>query len=127
MATATAPVHHAHAPAHTPRSRWTGPGWWRALLGTVVGFVVAFGLVSLARLALKYHPTIDWTAIATVAMISMPMGFVIGIGCFDYWFYWAAGKPTREEDHSGHGATKWQDYFRVNTDHKVIGIQYIVT
>ena len=31
------------------------------------------------------------------------------------------------EDHSGHGAYSWQDYFRVNTDHKVIGIQYVVT
>ena len=25
-----------------------------------------------------------------------------------------------------HGATSWRDYFKVNTDHKVIGIQYLV-
>ena len=31
------------------------------------------------------------------------------------------------EDHSGHGAYSWRDYFRINTDHKVIGIQYLVT
>ena len=31
------------------------------------------------------------------------------------------------DDHSGHGAHSWQDYFRINTDHKVIGIQYLVT
>jgi cytochrome c oxidase subunit I len=31
------------------------------------------------------------------------------------------------EDHSGHGAYSWHDYFRVNTDHKVIGLQYICT
>ena len=31
------------------------------------------------------------------------------------------------DDHADHGATTWQDYFKVNTDHKVIGIQYIVT
>ena len=24
-----------------------------------------------------------------------------------------------------HGAYSWRDYFKVNTDHKVIGIQYI--
>ena len=35
--------------------------------------------------------------------------------------------PTRPEDHSGHGATSWKDYFRINTDHKVIGVQYTVT
>src|SRR3989337_2292641 len=31
------------------------------------------------------------------------------------------------EDPSGHGADSWKDYFRVNTDHKVIGVQYLVT
>ena len=38
-----------------------------------------------------------------------------------------SARPTRPEDHSGHGAHSWKDYFRVNTDHKVIGIQYVVT
>jgi cytochrome c oxidase subunit I len=126
MTTAAAPV-HAHAPVHQPRSRWTAPGWYRVLIALPAGFLLAFALVTLARLALGYHPTIDWTAIVTVAMVSVPLAFIMGIGCFDYWFYWASGRPTRPEDHSGHGATKWQDYFRVNTDHKVIGIQYIVT
>src|SRR4051812_2694223 len=60
-------------------------------------------------------------------MITVPMAFLFGIGCFDYWLRWASGAPTIPEDHSGHGATAWKDYFRVNTDHKVIGIQYIVT
>ena len=46
---------------------------------------------------------------------------------FDYWVYYALGGPTPPEDHSGHGAKSWKDYFRVNTDHKVIGIQYLVT
>src|ERR671931_215810 len=55
------------------------------------------------------------------------MFFLVGLGAFDYWFYYYSGKPTRPEDHSGHGAYSWRDYFRVNTDHKVIGIQYIVT
>src|SRR5688572_20041545 len=57
----------------------------------------------------------------------MPLGFIVGIGCFDYWFRWASGAPTIPEDHSGHGARRWQDYFKVNTDHKVIGLQYICT
>src|SRR3954453_19874629 len=127
MATAAATVQHSHAPVHQPRSRWTGPGWYRVLIAVPLGFLLAFGLVTLARLALHYHPTISWTAIVTVSMITIPMAFLVGIGCFDYWFYWASGKPTREEDPSGHGATRWQDYFRVNTDHKVIGIQDIAT
>ncbi len=59
-------------------------------------------------------------------MISAPFAFLIGLGAFDYWFYWAIGRPTRPEDHSSHGARTWKDYFRVNTDHKVIGVQYVV-
>jgi cytochrome c oxidase subunit 1 len=46
---------------------------------------------------------------------------------FDYWLRYASGAPTQPEDHSGHGARSWRDYFRINTDHKVIGIQYLVT
>ena len=107
--------------------RWTAPGWYRALFGTL--FVAAFcmGLVVLLRSLYGYEPLWDWDAIVTVMLIGAPFGFLVGIGCFDYWFYWASGKATRPEDHSGHGAYSWRDYFRVNTDHKVIGIQYIVT
>ena len=62
-----------------------------------------------------------------VPAITAPLGFLVGIGCFDYWFRWAAGAPTIPDDHSQHGAKSWRDYFKFNTDHKVIGIQYIVT
>ena len=65
--------------------------------------------------------------ILLLSLLIAPLFFLVGLGAFDYWFRWAAGKPTIPEDHSGHGATSWRDYFRVNTDHKVIGIQYVVT
>ncbi len=63
-----------------------------------------------------------------VPAITAPLGFLIGIGCFDYWFRWAVGAPTfpKEREHENHGAYSWRDYFKVNTDHKVIGIQYLV-
>ena len=35
--------------------------------------------------------------------------------------------PWARASRAGHGAYSWRDYFRVNTDHKVIGIQYVVT
>ena len=43
-------------------------------------------------------------AILLVSLLVAPLFFLVGLGAFDYWFYWAAGKPTRPEDHSGHGA-----------------------
>src|SRR5215218_11426181 len=89
-----------------------------------IGFVIVVGLRALAG----YEPVFDWLLIVTVAgLITAPIGFLAGIGAFDYWVYYALGYPTRPEDHSGHGARSWKDYFRVNTDHKVIGIQYVVT
>ena len=39
-----------------------------------------------------------------VPAITAPLGFLVGIGCFDYWFRWAAGTPTIPDDHSQHGA-----------------------
>ena len=69
----------------------------------------------------------DGDAITIVALLAAPLFFLVGLGCFDYWFYWVSGRPTRPEDHSAHGAHSWRDYFRVNTDHKVIGIQYVCT
>jgi cytochrome c oxidase subunit 1 len=120
----------APPPARTLLSRLRAPGWYRAALFMVLGLGLAFAITTIIRAAYG-HPTyahiVDGHAVTLVAMISMPLSFFIGLGCFDYWFYWAAGKPTRPEDHSGHGATTWRDYFRVNTDHKVIGIQYIAT
>ncbi|MEA2480541.1 MAG: cytochrome c oxidase subunit [Thermoleophilaceae bacterium] len=111
----------------TMASRLRAPGWYRALLSLPIGVGFAFGLVCLVRALYSFHPIVDGNAIATVAMIAVPLAFLVGIGCFDYWFRWASGAPTVPEDHSGHGATRWQDYFRVNTDHKVIGLQYICT
>ena len=85
------------------------------------------GLVCLIRWAAHWDPIWYAQPIVTVALVTFPIGFLIGIGCFDYWAYYFSGRPTRPEDHSGHGARKWQDYFRPNTDHKVIGVQYLVT
>jgi cytochrome c oxidase subunit 1 len=107
-------------------ARLRAPGLLRGGWFTILGVAFAMGLDCLIRGVSFYHPTIDPDAILQVALIAAPMFFLVGLGAFDYWFYWAAGKPTRPEDHSSHGARSWKDYFRVNTDHKVIGIQYTV-
>src|ERR1044072_1715109 len=106
------------------------PGWIRGALGALVGAAFGFGLVIALRaasgLALSQTAQTGYPHV-TVPLVSGPLGFLLGFGCFDYWLRWAAGMPTIPEDHSQHGATSWKDYFRFNTDHKVIGIQYVVT
>jgi cytochrome c oxidase subunit 1 len=107
-------------------ARLRAPGLHRGILATPLGIALAYAIVLPIRAASGYHPVLDGTAILQVAMITSPFAFLIGLGAFDYWFYWAIGRPTRPEDHSSHGARSWKDYFRVNTDHKVIGVQYVV-
>src|SRR5438128_342592 len=106
------------------------PGFYRAGWMMALGVAFAFFLTWVIR-ASTGHSTfrhyISGEAITTVSILAVPLLFLVGIGGFDYWFYWAMGRPTRPEDHSGHGARTWKDYFRINTDHKVIGIQYTVT
>src|SRR6266542_2980762 len=110
------------------RKYLTRPGWVRAAWMTALFFDIGFGLVVLFRWWGNWQPIVDWQPITAVAILTAaPVGFLAGLGAFDYWVGWALGTPTKPEDHSGHGARSWKDYFRVNTDHKVIGIQYLVT
>jgi cytochrome c oxidase subunit I len=106
-------------------ARLRAPGLHRGILASPLGIGLAYAIVLPIRAASHYHPVLDGTAILQVAMITTPFAFLAGLGAFDYWAYWAAGKKTRAEDHSAHGARSWKDYFRINTDHKVIGVQYV--
>jgi cytochrome c oxidase subunit 1 len=129
--TAVTADHDVHAPAAKPPPtgfhRLTAPGFVRCLWMVPLFFGLASGITVLVRWLEAWHPIWDGTVITTVQLAAVPIGFLAGIGGFDYWMRWASGAPTVAEDHSGHGARSWKDYFRINTDHKVIGIQYIVT
>src|SRR4026208_1593129 len=106
----------------------TKPGFVRAAWMVPLFWAIGAGIVVFFRWLGHYEPTWDWLVITVVASLTAaPVGFLAGIGAFDYWLYYISGRPTRPEDHSSHGAYSWRDYFRVNTDHKVIGVQYLVT
>jgi cytochrome c oxidase subunit 1 len=108
-------------------ARLRQPGLLRGSWMFVVGMLFSIGLSVITRLAYGRDDLWLPEAWGVITMLAAPLFFLVGIGAFDYWFYWASGRPTRPEDHSSHGAHSWKDYFRVNTDHKVIGIQYTVT
>src|ERR687885_983948 len=123
-------AHVAHGPKPPPRGfrRLLYPGFLRAAWMTPLFFGIGCGIVVLLRWWGGWHPIWFGSVIVLVAALTAgPIGFLAGIGAFDYWVRYAIGAPTQPEDHSGHGAYSWRDYFRVNTDHKVIGMQYLVT
>ena len=99
----------------------------RGRSGRSASILFAFGLVWLLRNAFGNTPTWEPQVYNTVAAAFGAIGFLIGIGCFDWWWRWITGRRVDYEDHSMHGAQSWRDYFKVNTDHKVIGVQYLVT
>jgi cytochrome c oxidase subunit I len=102
-------------------------GWFRAIAWLVIGIAFSYALTIGLRALFGYDPVFDGESVLQVALLATPFFFLYGLGAFDYWLYWALGRPTVPEDHSSHGAHSWRDYFRVNTDHKVIGVQYTVT
>ena len=119
-----------HGPPRPPRGlrRLLYPGFLRAAWMAPLFFGIGCGIVVLSRWWGGWHPIWFGEIIVLVgALTAAPVGFLAGIGAFDYWVRYAIGSPTKPEDHSGHGAYSWKDYFRVNTDHKVIGMQYLAT
>ncbi|MFN2629659.1 MAG: cytochrome c oxidase subunit I [Gaiellaceae bacterium] len=128
----TAATLEPHAPPANPtggvRRYLLGAGWIRGAWMAALFGGIGFGLVVVFRWWGNWRPILDGQPLVLVALLVMaPLGFLAGIGNFDYWARYAIGSPTRAEDHSSHGARSWRDYFRVNTDHKVIGVQYLVT
>ncbi len=108
--------------AVTQRSGFRAPGLVRAILGALAG--AALGAV-LGTVVLHT----DEGQILALGYLLALFGFLIGIGAFRFWLTWAAGREVDvAEEHEAHGhAGDWRRYFRFTTDHKVIGIQYLVT
>jgi cytochrome c oxidase subunit 1 len=104
--------------------------WLMGLGGALFGAALGVGLVVALRLASglsAFQSEQTGYPQVVVPLITTPLGFLLGFGAFTYWIRWGFGMPTQKEDHSGHGAETWRDYLIFNTDHKVIGIQYMVT
>src|SRR3954469_21720420 len=95
-------------------ARLRAPGFPRAGLFLVLGTLFCAAIIIAVREAYGYEmfegggiATKGQNAILLVSLLIAPLCFLVGLGAFDYWFYWASGKPTRPEDHSGHGARSW--------------------
>ena len=68
----------------------------RGGLGLLLGMAFGFGLVvllrALAGLEIFQTEQTGYPHIIVPA-VSGPIGYLIGLGCFDYWFRWASGAP----------------------------------
>jgi cytochrome c oxidase subunit 1 len=97
--------------------------------GAVVGIIFAVGAYYALRPAAddpNFYNQQNKALLA--AMLSWSVGFLIGIGAFIGPFRWLIGKDLTAEEQlylagDGQGIKR---YFKYCTDHKVVGIQYLV-
>jgi cytochrome c oxidase subunit 1 len=93
--------------------------WIKGLIFGAVGYGVGSGLMALLGKRL------DSDATVTVAFLIALVGWLLGAGVWDHWargWFGMENKPAPTL--KSHGV--WR-YFMFSTDHKVIGIQYLVT
>ena len=102
------------------------PGWYRAGTFFALGIGFAYGLTCLLRALYGYDPRPrrrrgpDGRADRGAAVLPrrprrLRLLVLLGVG--------QARRGPRTTPRTA--PTRWKDYFRVNTDHKVIGIQYV--
>jgi hypothetical protein len=88
-------LHHAPSPTGGWRRLLLGPGLLRGAWMFVLFGWIGFGIVVLIRWGAGWHPILLMEPIVLVAgLVVAPIGFLAGIGAFDYWLRWAIGAPT---------------------------------
>jgi len=100
-------------------------GLIRGLIGQAVGTAIGYGLVTVVRDAQGLEANQD-LAVLLGGLLGVIL-FLLFAGVLSDWFRWATGKETRLRHGPPEHRPAWTRYFGVDTNHKVIGIQYTVT
>ena len=94
------------------------------LLGIGGWYVGWFGAHGVVGPSLDYFGDIDYNELSIVmAYLGGVLGFLIGLGFFNYPFARLRGYPPSLREKETQGISR---YFGLCTDHKVVGIQYLV-
>ncbi len=123
--TTTSPSPGTAQRADRPRAARLVPS---VLSGLVLGLVG--GLLAALIVAQFAHGTRGINQIVVAGYMGWAVFFFVGIGACSYPLRWAFGRtqPTHDDELelAGKGQGPWR-YFRFCTDHKVVGIQYLIT
>ncbi|HEX7475957.1 MAG TPA: cbb3-type cytochrome c oxidase subunit I [Dehalococcoidales bacterium] len=96
----------------------------KGLLAGLIGTGAGAGVTMLIRRAMHlpvWNPGPDLTIGIIVGVIT----YLSVLGVFSYWFRWATGAPPKAEEELP--LRGWRRYFSLDTNHKVIGVQYMAT
>jgi cytochrome c oxidase subunit 1 len=89
----------------------------------LAGVALGMGITMLVRLGMGL-PAWNEGPVVVIGILVGVFSYLITLGVFNYWFRRAIGAPSKEDRPPVRG---WPRYFNVDTNHKVIGIQYLVT
>jgi cytochrome c oxidase subunit 1 len=89
----------------------------RGLIGAIIGYFAG----SFITLVVRGGVGTD-EVVVTFGFISALTGWLLGLGIWNTWVREWRGLPAKEDHGEG-----WRRYFQFTTDHKVIGVQYLVT
>ncbi len=114
-------------PTRRPTSRpaWLGQHLGTAVVGAVAGYAVGHWLGN--QIASAYPNTAGASGLNDTAVVLGlafgVVGWLAGIGALNYPLAKLVGRePVTPEPQQG-----WMRYFKYSTDHKVVGMQYLVT
>ncbi|MEO7001238.1 MAG: hypothetical protein ABI068_05520, partial [Ktedonobacterales bacterium] len=121
----------AHATTATPWWRNLFPSYFTGAILAAIGYIVGSQLVW-NKIGYGNEPTAQTNFTEQgflLGFILLLAGWMIGIGALKYPISWALGlkDPDHTEEMRLAGKDQgWIRYFRFTTDHKVVGIQYLV-
>lgn len=96
-------------------------------IGTFLGYIITVAIRSLQGLDSSWSTEADsaWNTILLVVSVTFTMGFLIGVGTMTDWLKWTVGRKGSDGHyHPKKGIPNWHRFFNMDTNHKVVGIQY---
>ena len=93
----------------------------KGLAGAAVGYGVGGSFMALLRLSAG-KPAWDIETMIAGGFLFALVGWLLGVGVWDYWAKPWFGRPEKQYKVVG-----WRRYISFDTDHKVIGTQYLVS
>jgi cytochrome c oxidase subunit I len=113
----------------TPAPAWRrlfGFGLLWAIVGAVVGYAVGHWIGTKIGSHVDAQTVTDQDDVAIfIGLLFAILGWIGGLGFFNYPLRRIMGHPPSLEEREGEGEGAWR-YYRLCTDHKVVGIQYFV-
>lgn len=102
-------------------------GYVGGAIGAAIGLIITLTIRAAMGLSNAWSTTFDsdWNVMVSVACFTGTIGFMIGVGSMNDWIAWAIGRKGSDGHyHPKEGVPHWHRFFGMDTNHKVVGIQY---